>query len=131
MIRLEDLLIISKIDNINVDATIETNKELFLDGVTYNVYEDGISIAINMYYYVDTKDEFVIPKVIYTIYKDTLYENKFHSMFYEDEIAYVTYIYSNEFKSDTLYEKINLLNMVYINNDEDGLCKEQIKQLLM
>lgn len=131
MIRIGDLLIISKINNINVNETIKTNSTLFLDGTTYDVYQDGIGIAINMYYNVDNNDEFIIPKVIYTIYKDTLYENKFYSMMYNDGVADIAYIYNNSFKIDSLYEKVNLLNMVYNSDDEDGLTKEQIEQLIM
>ena len=131
MIRIGDLLIISKINNINVNDTIKTNSTLFLDDTTYDVYEDGIGIAINMYYNVDNNDEFIIPKVIYTIYKDTLYENKFCSMSYKDEVADIAYIYNNSFKIDSLHEKMNLLNMVYNSDDEDGLTKEQIEQLII
>ena len=131
MIRIGDLLIIGKINNINVNDTIKTNNTLFLDDETYNVYKDGIGIAINMYYNVDNNNEFIIPKVIYTIYKDTLYENKFYSMWYDDGVADITYIYNNSFKIDSLHEKVNLLNMVYNSDDEDGLTKEQIEQLII
>ena len=126
MIRLGRQLILNKLNNVNVDYMLKYYNELISDGIE----PYGISIP----YKFNNDCDINIPRYIYILEDGSIHTYELESIMYDEDngtgSASTHYDKAGVYYKGNLVEKENLFNMVYGNDNGDGLTKEQIQELI-